>query len=77
MVLNSENPLNASQLEIGKRYSLTWMILKKAYTFKVTEIDDTYVSFVYSSGETGACLLNDVACCFYEFPLSSLEKELL
>lgn len=77
MVLNSENPLNASQLKIGGRYSLTWMFTKSIYIFKVTEIDDTYVSFVYSSGETGACLLSDSASCFYEFPLSSLEKELL
>lgn len=76
MEQEQERICKAPNLKLGHRYSLSGKV-KPAYAFIVTEIDDTHVTIKWGDGAQGAIHLKETTIDFYEFPFSSLEKELL
>lgn len=71
-----EKIYKAPDLKLGSRYSLSHKV-RPAFTFIVTEIDDIHVTIKWADGVLGSVHLKETNIDFYEFPFSSLEKELL
>ena len=62
------------ELKVGERYSLSNLKIFD-YSFIVTDINEYEVRVVYSDGMVG--LIHYEPFMVYEYPLTSLEKELL
>jgi hypothetical protein len=63
------------ELKLGQRYSVTRSIIP-GFTFVVTDINEHRVTFKYDDNYIGGTFI-DSKDVWYEFPFSSLEKELL
>lgn len=63
-------------VEVGQRYSMSENKCGSEYVFVVTKIEDKFVRFTYLDGLKGILPKNAIETVF-EFPFSSLEKELL
>lgn len=63
-------------VEVGQRYSMSENNFCSEYVFVVNKIDNKFVRFTYLDGLKGILPKNAIEAVF-EFPFSSLEKELL
>jgi hypothetical protein len=65
-------------VEVGKRYSLRRCDLLLKFVFEVEKIVDTaiWVNWNDLNGSSGVFYKTDESLTVYEFPLTSLEKEL-
>lgn len=71
-----EKSCKANELEVGQRYCMSdWMIVPK-FVFTVTRIDDDAIRVKYLDDIHGL-IPSQYDITVYEFPYSSLEKELL
>ena len=71
-----EKLCEASSFILGGRYCLSPSNVIDAYVFIVTSVDDTWVRFTFLDGVRGSAATK-LGIKAFEFPLSSLEKELL
>jgi hypothetical protein len=71
-----EKLCESSNFIIGGRYCLSPSNVINAYVFIVTSVDDTWVRFTFLDGVNGSAA-RKVGIRAFEFPFSSLEKELL
>lgn len=76
MVKRLEKRCEAINLILGERYCISSTNIIDEFTFVVTAIDDDWAVFTYLDGSKGTMPLQ-TGFSFYEFPFSSLEKELL
>ena len=76
MAKKLEKLCESDSLIVGKRYSLSSKNLIDKYIFIVNNIKNDYIHITYLDGEKGAMPLKN-RCTVFEFPFSSLEKELL
>ena len=70
-----EKLCNICNLKIEHRYSISKTI-KPEFWFIVMDISIIHVSVIYGDGLNGTFFKDD-NIFFYEFPISTLEKELL
>jgi hypothetical protein len=76
MAKKLEKRCEPNNLILGERYSISPTNLINEFVFVVTDIDDTFATFTYLDGSKGLMPV-DYGFAVYEFPFSSLEKELL
>lgn len=76
MVKKLEKLCKFKDVEVGQRYSLSENNCDGEFVFVVNKIEDKFVRFTYLDGLKGVLLKNTIETVF-EFPFSSLEKELL
>jgi hypothetical protein len=76
MELKLEKKCSANDLEVGKRYAIGQC---GRYPFIVSSVnhDRGFVLLKYLDGTHDGLVYLNTPCYYYEFPLSSLEKELL
>lgn len=76
MAKKLEKRCKFADVEVGQRYSMSENNCGSEYVFVVTKIEDMFVSFTYLDGLKGILPKKAIKAVF-EFPFSSLEKELL
>jgi hypothetical protein len=73
-----EKICKTEELEVGNRYCMSQTMVIPKFIFEVTSKTKTDVRIRYLDDVHGLIHINDEICRdFYEFPYSSLEKELL
>ena len=76
MEKNTNKKCKASDLVVSQRYSLSNTLIDR-YVFIVRDISDEFITIEYLDGFRATVHKKDRFSKYYEFPLSSLEKELL